>query len=68
MLVGDRDLYYLLPRYDPDFPELFKVAADFEDDIDRARPRRERLYARLIATIARERGAAAVRPRRRWRG
>lgn len=48
VLVGDRMLYYLLCEYDPDFPELFKVAADFETRIDR-NDDNTRLYARLIA-------------------
>jgi lon-related putative ATP-dependent protease len=50
VLLGDRLLYYLLCHYDPDFMELFKVAADFDDDIDRA-PDSELLYANLIASI-----------------
>lgn len=33
MLFGDRFLYYLLSAYDPDFLELFKITADFEEDI-----------------------------------
>ena len=35
VLFGDRLLYYLLQSYDPEFNELFKVAADFEEVIDR---------------------------------
>jgi lon-related putative ATP-dependent protease len=52
VLLGDRRLYYLLAHYDPDFSELFKVEADFEDDIER---RDEDLlhHARLLATLAR---------------
>ncbi len=51
-LVGDRELFYLLTALDPDFPELFKVQADFDDDIDRSD---ETLGAmsRAIAAIAR---------------
>ncbi len=33
ILVGERRLYYMLSAYDPDFDRLFKVAADFEDDV-----------------------------------
>ena len=65
VLVGERIIYYLLQAYDPEFPELFKVAADFEEDIERG-PASDLLYARVIATIARreklravERGAVA---------
>lgn len=35
VLFGDRELYYLLAEYDPDFPKLFKVMADLEDAYDR---------------------------------
>jgi predicted ATP-dependent protease len=54
-LVGDRRLYYLLCAYDRDFLELFKVAADFADDVDRT-PASTGLYVELIATIARREG------------
>ena len=53
VLFGDRLFYYLLQEYDPDFNELFKVAADFEEQIERS-PESHRLYARLIATLARK--------------
>jgi len=51
-LVGSRLLYYLLSQYDEEFGRLFKVAADFEDDMPRSD---ENLsdYARMIATLAR---------------
>ena len=52
VLLGDRLLYYLLSAHDPDFLELFKVQADFEDDIARD-AESQALYARLIATLAR---------------
>lgn len=32
-LVGERLFYYLLMEYDPDFTDLFKVQADFNDDV-----------------------------------
>ena len=50
VLVGERQLFYLLMEYDPEFPELFKVAADFEDSVDRS-PENQLIYARMIATI-----------------
>jgi lon-related putative ATP-dependent protease len=50
VLVGERILYYLLTEYDPEFAELFKVAADFEDTIERNTEHYE-LYAQLIATL-----------------
>jgi lon-related putative ATP-dependent protease len=58
VLVGERLIYYLLHAYDPEFAQFFKVAADFEDDIERA-PASDLLYARVIATIAR---SAKLRP------
>jgi predicted ATP-dependent protease len=36
MLVGERTLYYLLVALDPEFGELFKVQADFEDSLPRS--------------------------------
>ncbi|HYL23555.1 MAG TPA: AAA family ATPase [Burkholderiales bacterium] len=53
VLVGDRQLYYLLHAYDPEFAELFKVAADFEDDVPRS-AENDLLYAKVIATFARK--------------
>ncbi|MBN1945249.1 MAG: AAA family ATPase [Bradymonadales bacterium] len=54
-LVGDRFLYYLLYQLDPDFQELFRVATDFEDDLER-NPGNDLLYARMIATRIRKSG------------
>jgi len=53
VLFGDRLLYYLLQEYDPEFDELFKVAADFEERIERTADT-HLLYARLISTLARK--------------
>jgi lon-related putative ATP-dependent protease len=52
ILIGERRIYYLLCELDPDFAELFKVAADFENSLERT-PDSTRQYARLIATLAR---------------
>lgn len=52
VLVGERLLYYLLHEYDPEFAELFKVAADFEDHLDYD-DANIKLFAQLIATICR---------------
>ena len=51
VLIGERILYYLLYHYDPDFKELFKVNADFEDEMPRSDENIE-LYARMIGTIS----------------
>ncbi len=65
ILLGNRLLYYLLAQYDSDFSELFKVAADFEDEVERSADN-DLLYARLIGTLVRrdklqpfDRGAVA---------
>ncbi|WP_457653816.1 Lon protease family protein [Rhodocaloribacter sp.] len=55
VLVGEPELYYLLQAYDPDFPELFKVMADFETDMDRT-DGRERRYAEMLARLAHREG------------
>ncbi|MGO4916329.1 Lon protease family protein [Pseudogemmobacter sp. W21_MBD1_M6] len=52
ILIGDRMLYLLLGLYDPDFGRLFKLQADFEDDVPRT-SRNLQLFARVIATAAR---------------
>jgi lon-related putative ATP-dependent protease len=55
ILMGDRQLYYLLAQADPDFNELFKVAADFDDEFVRDEETTLQ-YARLIASIVRREG------------
>jgi predicted ATP-dependent protease len=55
ILLGDRVLHLLLLSADPDFPELFKVEADFNEEIEWTAENAE-LYARLVATLARRRG------------
>lgn len=53
VLTGDRWLYYLLKKYDPEFNQLFKVAADFSEDIDR-NTENTVLYSQMIAQLLRE--------------
>ena len=53
ILFGEREHYYLLQAYDPDFAKLFKVAADFEDDVVRDNSSQQD-FARLIATMVQE--------------
>jgi predicted ATP-dependent protease len=55
VLVGEPLLYYLLSAYDPDFGDLFKIGADFDDRTDRD-PETIKTYARLLGTLARRRG------------
>jgi lon-related putative ATP-dependent protease len=59
ILLGERMLYYTLYQADPDFGELFKVAADFEDQMDRTADN-HLLYARMIGTIARQEGLRSL--------
>ena len=65
VLLGSPLLYYLLSGADEDFKELFKIAADFDDRVERT-PETTLLYARFIAGVARrekliplDRGAVA---------
>jgi len=61
IIVGDPLLYYLLYRLDQDFPELFKVKADF----DFRTPWTEesgKLYAHFIGNICREEGLKHFSP------
>jgi lon-related putative ATP-dependent protease len=52
-LIGDPLLYYQLNALDPDFGELFRVAADF-DEVMEWNPDNQKLYARLIGNLVRE--------------
>jgi lon-related putative ATP-dependent protease len=51
-IIGERQHYYLLSQRDPEFSRLFKVAADFDERIER-NDDNNLLYARLVATVAR---------------
>jgi lon-related putative ATP-dependent protease len=55
MLFGNHFIYYLLQELDPEFSELFKVAADFETHMPRD-AESVQLYAQLIATLVRREG------------
>jgi lon-related putative ATP-dependent protease len=55
ILLGDRHLYYQLYEHDPEFAELFKVVADFEDQMERTAENHS-LYARLIASTVQKEG------------
>ena len=52
VLLGEPVVHYLLSQSDPDFAELFKVAADFDDLVPRDGGNTAR-YGKLIAGIAR---------------
>ena len=51
IIFGGRSTYYRLAAMDPDFSELFKVAADFDDRIDREK-KNIADFSRLLAGIA----------------
>jgi len=55
ILLGEPLLYYLLNQYDPEFAELFNVAADFSGNTDR-NPDNQILYARMLATMQQQEG------------
>ncbi len=54
VIIGERIYYYLLEQYDPEFGELFKVAADFEDQLTRDEANQQGLMRWLATTIRRE--------------
>ncbi len=58
-LVGDRLIYYLLCEHDPEFLELFKVEADFDEQIERT-AENDLVYARLLGSLARKHGLRAL--------
>jgi lon-related putative ATP-dependent protease len=53
ILIGPARFYYLLLDHDPDFQQLFKVAADFEDRVDRTVETVQH-YAQIIAHIVKK--------------
>lgn len=53
VLIGDRWLHSLLSQLDPEFSELFKIQADFEEDFPRTTDNQKSLSL-LIASLARE--------------
>jgi predicted ATP-dependent protease len=55
VLFGERELYELLLRLDPEFGELFRVVADLSEDFPRDATMQSRL-AQVLATRARRAG------------
>lgn len=53
ILFGDRETYLLLQQYDPEFMELFKVAADFESEMPR-NIETQLKYAKFISSLVHE--------------
>ncbi|MCA9567983.1 MAG: AAA family ATPase [Myxococcales bacterium] len=60
VLIGDEITWYLLDQNDPDFPNLFKILADFDEQLPVSS---ESLghYAAVIATVGRKCGKAFTR-------
>jgi len=59
VLVGEPWIYYMLCALDPDFRELFKVAAEFDDRYSRGDGGEQR-YAAFVADLARADGLRPV--------
>ena len=59
VLIGERWLYHRLSALDPEFDELFKVAAEFEGTMDRTEDAC-RQYAGLMARVLKKEGLRAM--------
>ncbi len=55
ILVGSREIYYILQQLDPDFHEMFRVLVDFEGYIPRT-PDNVQAFARLLKCRAEDEG------------
>ncbi len=60
-LLGDRQLYYLLSQADPEFPDLFKIVADFDDEIETADAGLE-AFGRQVEALAATHGFRPLEP------
>lgn len=61
VLLGEPFVYYLLFSADPDFQELFKIRAEFDTVVKRT-PDAEKLYAKFVGRMVRERGLLPFAP------
>ncbi len=61
VLVGERVLYYLLCELDPEFSRLFKVAADFDEQLERDAESVGR-YSGLIRSIGEQEKLRRIEP------
>lgn len=59
ILLGDRSLYYKLNELDPEFSQIFKIQAEFDEKVERS-VATELGYARLVAGVVKKRGLKAV--------
>ena len=61
VLFGQREHYYLLQALDPEFEPLFRVAADFEDEVPRSADN-VAAFALTVGSIARAHGLRPCDP------
>lgn len=61
ILIGERHHYYLLQALDPEFDQLFRIGADYEDDAPRT-PGTIAGFARLVGAIGAERQLRPCEP------
>ncbi|WP_298187017.1 AAA family ATPase [uncultured Pseudomonas sp.] len=59
VIIGSRQLYYTLQDLDPDFQEMFRVLADFDEEIPLADDSLEQ-FAQLMKTRTSEEGMAPL--------
>lgn len=61
VLIGSPRIYYLLRQHDPDFAQLFKIAAEFDDRVDR---KTETIagYGRLLTDITTQNSLRQLAP------
>lgn len=62
ILVGTRDIYYLLEELDSEFNEMFRVLADFDDHIKRT-PDNVTQFIQLLITQAKDAGTKPLTDR-----
>jgi lon-related putative ATP-dependent protease len=62
LLLGSYEAFEWLQNYDTKFNKIFKVRADFDQEVVRT-PETEQLYARFIARVCREENLLPFNPR-----
>jgi lon-related putative ATP-dependent protease len=62
ILLGSYEAFEMLQNYDSKFNKIFKVRADFDQEVART-PENEQLYARFIARVCREENLLPFNPR-----
>jgi len=62
ILLGSYEAFEMLQNYDSKFNKIFKVRADFDQEVART-PETEQLYARFIARVCREERLLPFNPR-----